>query len=116
MPARSFPANLRRTNSSRKSEDFSLIYKGFLKDHYVIKRSSQRWKDTATQAVWRFCRVDVRVAAEDAQLAVSEVQRGLFPMSASTIRLPRQIPYTVAMDMLMSAIRSPDAAPTRLGW
>ena len=44
---------------------------------------------------------DVRVAAEDAQLAVSEVQRGLFPMSASTIRLPRQIPYTVAMDMLI---------------
>jgi enoyl-CoA hydratase len=44
---------------------------------------------------------DIRVAAEDAQLAVSEVQRGLFPMSASTIRLPRQIPYTVAMDMLI---------------
>jgi enoyl-CoA hydratase len=44
---------------------------------------------------------DVRVAASDAQLAVSEVQRGLFPMSASTIRLPRQIPYTVAMDMLL---------------
>jgi enoyl-CoA hydratase len=29
------------------------------------------------------------------------VQRGLFPMSASTIRLPRQIPYTLAMEMLL---------------
>jgi enoyl-CoA hydratase len=29
------------------------------------------------------------------------VQRGLFPMSASTIRLPRQIPWTVAMEMLL---------------
>ena len=44
---------------------------------------------------------DIRVAGENAQLAISEVQRGLFPMSASTIRLPRQIPYTVAMDMLL---------------
>ena len=44
---------------------------------------------------------DIRVVAENAQLAISEVQRGLFPMSASTIRLPRQIPYTVAMDMLL---------------
>ena len=55
---------------------------------------------------------DIRVAAEDAQLAVSEVQRGLFPMSASTIRLPRQIPYTVAMDMLL--VGDPDHRPAGL--
>ena len=52
-------------------------------------------------------------AAEDAQLAFSEVQRRLFRMAGSTIRLPRQIPYTIAMDMLMWASRSPGAAPTR---
>ena len=45
---------------------------------------------------------DVRVAAEGAAIAVSEVQRGLFPMSGSTVRLPRQIPWTVAMEMLIS--------------
>ena len=86
----------------RVREDFSLIYKGFLKDHYV--------KKPIVAAVEGYCYAggmeilqafDIRVAAEDAQLAVSEVQRGLFPMSASTIRLPRQIPYTVAMDMLI---------------
>jgi enoyl-CoA hydratase len=82
--------------------DLSLIYKGFLKDHYVAK--------PIVAAVEGYCYAggmeilqafDVRVAGENAQLAVSEVQRGLFPMSASTIRLPRQIPYTVAMDMLL---------------
>jgi enoyl-CoA hydratase len=86
----------------RIRQDFSLIYKGFLKDHYV--------KKPIVAAVEGYCYAggmeilqafDIRVAAEDAQLAVSEVQRGLFPMSASTIRLPRQIPYTVAMDMLL---------------
>jgi enoyl-CoA hydratase len=86
----------------RIRQDFSLIYKGFLKDHYV--------KKPIVAAVEGYCYAggmeilqafDIRVAAADAQLAVSEVQRGLFPMSASTIRLPRQIPYTVAMDMLL---------------
>ena len=42
------------------------------------------------------------MAAEGAKIAVSEVQRGLFPMSASTVRLPRQIPWTVAMEMLIT--------------
>jgi enoyl-CoA hydratase len=87
---------------ARIQEDFSLIYKGFLKDHYVQK--------PIVAAVEGYCYAggmeilqafDIRVAAEDAQPAVSEVQRGLFPMSASTIRLPRQIPYTVAMDLLL---------------
>src|SRR5436190_695831 len=86
----------------RIRQDFSLIYKGFLKDHYVQK--------PIVAAVEGYCYAggmeilqafDIRVVAENAQLAISEVQRGLFPMSASTIRLPRQIPYTVAMDMLI---------------
>jgi enoyl-CoA hydratase len=42
------------------------------------------------------------VAAEGARIAVSEVQRGLFPMGGSTVRLPRQIPWTVAMEMLIT--------------
>ncbi|HEX5067778.1 MAG TPA: crotonase/enoyl-CoA hydratase family protein [Myxococcota bacterium] len=45
---------------------------------------------------------DIRVAAESAQFGVTEVQRGLFPMAGSTVRLPRQIPYTVAVEMLVT--------------
>ncbi|MCP4005756.1 MAG: crotonase/enoyl-CoA hydratase family protein [bacterium] len=45
---------------------------------------------------------DIRVAGESAKFGVTEVQRGLFPMAGSTVRLPRQIPYTVALEMLLT--------------
>jgi enoyl-CoA hydratase/carnithine racemase len=83
--------------------DVGLIYKGFLKDF--------RPATPIIAAVEGYCYAggieilqafDVRVAAEGARIAVSEVQRGLFPMSGSTVRLPRQIPWTVAMEMLLT--------------
>ena len=45
---------------------------------------------------------DIRVAAESARFGVSEVKLGLFPLGASTVRLRRQIPYTIAADMLLT--------------
>jgi enoyl-CoA hydratase len=44
---------------------------------------------------------DIRVAGESAVFAVTEVQRGLFPMSGSAVRLRRQIGYAVAAEMLL---------------
>jgi enoyl-CoA hydratase len=44
---------------------------------------------------------DIRVAGESACFGVTEVQRGLFPMAGSTVRLRRQIPYAVAAEMLL---------------
>ncbi len=44
---------------------------------------------------------DLRVVAEDAILGITEVQRGLFPLGGSTIRLRRQIPYCLAAEMLL---------------
>jgi enoyl-CoA hydratase/carnithine racemase len=46
---------------------------------------------------------DIRVAAESATFGVFEARRGLFPLGGSTVRLRRQIPYTVAMDLLLTA-------------
>ena len=45
---------------------------------------------------------DIRVAGKSAKFGVAEVKMGLFPLGASTIRLPRQIPYTLAADMLLT--------------
>jgi len=45
---------------------------------------------------------DIRVAGESARFGVTEVQRGLFPMAGSTVRLRRQIPYAVAAEMLLA--------------
>ena len=45
---------------------------------------------------------DIRVAGEGATFGVAEVRRGLFPLGGSTVRLRRQIPYTVAADLLLT--------------
>jgi enoyl-CoA hydratase len=45
---------------------------------------------------------DIRVAGESARFGVSEARWGLFPMGGSAVRLPRQIPYTVAADLLLT--------------
>ncbi len=44
---------------------------------------------------------DIRVAADNAVFGVTEVARGLYPMSGSTVRLRRQIPYCLAAEMLL---------------
>ena len=44
---------------------------------------------------------DIRVAGESAMFGVTEVQRGLFPMAGSAVRLRRQIGYAVAAEMLI---------------
>ena len=46
---------------------------------------------------------DLRVVAEGATLGLYEARRGLFPMGGSAIRLPRQIGYANAMDILLTA-------------
>jgi len=46
---------------------------------------------------------DIRVAGEGARFGIFEARRGLFPLGGSTVRLRRQIPFTVAMDLLLTA-------------
>jgi enoyl-CoA hydratase len=45
---------------------------------------------------------DIRVAAEDAIFGVTEARRGLFPLGGSSVRLRRQIPYTLAAEILLT--------------
>ena len=45
---------------------------------------------------------DIRVAGESAKFGVSEVRWSLFPMGGSSVRLVRQIPYTIAADILLT--------------
>ncbi|GAA2379810.1 crotonase/enoyl-CoA hydratase family protein [Nonomuraea africana] len=52
---------------------------------------------------------DLRVVGESATLGLFEAKRALFPMGGSAIRLPRQIPYCHAMDLLLTG-RSVTAA------
>jgi enoyl-CoA hydratase len=45
---------------------------------------------------------DIRVAGRSARFAVSEVKRSLYPMAGSAVRLRRQIPYTIAAEVLLA--------------
>lgn len=54
---------------------------------------------------------DIRIAGESARFGVSEARWGLYPLGGSVVRLPRQVPYTVAMDLLLTGrhIKAPEA-------
>jgi enoyl-CoA hydratase len=54
---------------------------------------------------------DIRVAGESAKFGVSEAKWGLFPLGGSAVRLVRQIPYTIAADILLTGrhLKSPEA-------
>ncbi len=45
---------------------------------------------------------DIRVAGQSARFGVSEPKWGLYPLGGSAVRLPRQLPYTVAADLLLT--------------
>jgi len=45
---------------------------------------------------------DIRVAGRSATFGLTEPKYGLFPLGGSTVRLRRQIPHTLAMEMLLT--------------
>ncbi|HEU0191883.1 MAG TPA: crotonase/enoyl-CoA hydratase family protein, partial [Mycobacterium sp.] len=55
---------------------------------------------------------DIRVAGAGAKFGISEARWSLYPMGGSAVRLARQIPYTVAADLLLTG-RHIDAAEAK---
>ena len=45
---------------------------------------------------------EIRVAGESAKFGISEVRWSLYPMGGSAVRIPRQIPYTIACELLLT--------------
>jgi enoyl-CoA hydratase/carnithine racemase len=45
---------------------------------------------------------DIRIAADTARFGLAEVKWGIMPGAGGTIRLPRNLPYAVAMEMLLT--------------
>ncbi|GAA1523617.1 crotonase/enoyl-CoA hydratase family protein [Streptomyces albidochromogenes] len=58
---------------------------------------------------------DIRVAGRSATFGLFEVRRGLFPIGGSTVRLPRQIPRTHALEMLLTGRPYPAEEAERIG-
>jgi len=59
--------------------------------------------------------IDIRVASERATFGVLEPKRGLFAGGGTTARLPRQVPYAAAMELLLVAEPVPASRALALG-
>jgi enoyl-CoA hydratase len=59
--------------------------------------------------------VDLRIATERATFGVMEPKRGLFAGGGTTVRLPRQIAYPAAMELLLTAEAFPARRALELG-
>ena len=86
----------------RIRDDFQLIFKGLLRNHRLKKPLLAAIEGSCIAGgVEILMSTDIRVAGESARLGVSEVRWSLFPQGGSTTRLPRQIPFTKAMELLL---------------
>jgi enoyl-CoA hydratase/carnithine racemase len=58
---------------------------------------------------------DLRVATEASQFGLPEVSRGIIPGAGGTQRLPRAIPFGIALELLMTGKRIPAEEAARWG-
>jgi len=89
----------------------------------AVLRGAKIWKPIIA-AVNGFCTaggmemlggVDIRVACPEAKFAVMEPKRGLFAGGGTTVRLPRQIPFPQAMELLLCADLVPASRALEMG-
>jgi len=97
-------------------EDPGVIFKGFLRTYRLTKPLIAAIEGPCIAGGTELLQsVDIRVAGEGATLGISEVRWGLFPMAGSAVRLRRQIPFTWAMEMLLTGDHYPAADALRMG-
>ena len=101
---------------SRMAEDPDLHWKALLR-HYDLRKpliaAVEGWAVAGGTEILQA--TDIRVAGEGAIFGVFEAKRGLFPLGGSTVRLRRQIPYTLAMELLLTAREVPAEEALRIG-
>ena len=96
--------------------DFQVIFKGLLRSFEVVKPIVAAVKGYCVAGGVEILQTtDIRIAADDARFAIAEVKHGLFPMGGSTVRLPRQIPFCSAMEILLMGEQFSAAEALRVG-
>ena len=87
----------------RMAADPTLHWKALLRDYRLSKPLVAAVEGYAVAGGTEMLQgTDIRVAGEGATFGVWEAKRGLFPLGGSAVRLPRQIAYTHAMEMLLA--------------
>jgi enoyl-CoA hydratase len=89
--------------SARFKQDPDLHWKALLRHYRVKKPLVAAVEGTAVAGGTEILQgTDIRIAGASAKLGVAEARWGLFPLGGSTVRLRRQIPYTQAMELLLT--------------
>src|SRR6202035_5050903 len=100
----------------RQQHDPDLHWKALLRHYDVTKpliAAVEGWAVAGGTEILQA--TDIRVAGAGAVFGIFEAKRGLFPLGGSTVRLRRQIPYTVAMDLLLTAREAPAEEALQIG-
>ncbi|MEH6476702.1 MAG: enoyl-CoA hydratase-related protein [Sneathiella sp.] len=93
-------------------EDRSLVFKSLLRDFDTEKPVIAAVQGHAIAGGLEILQgTDIRVAGPDLKFGVQEVKWAIFPGGGSTVRLPNQIPYAKAMELLLTGdlIKSEEA-------
>ncbi len=100
----------------RCREDPGVIFKGLLRNHRITKPLIAAIEGPCIAGGTEILQTtDIRVAGEGATFGVSEVKWGLFPTGGSTVRLRRQVPFTWAMELLLTGDHYPASEAMRMG-
>lgn len=90
--------------SARFKTDPDLHWKAFLRHRRLAKPLIAAVEGYAIAGGTEILQAtDIRVAGEGSTFGVTEAKWSLYPQGGSVIRLRRQIPYTKAMEMLLTA-------------
>ena len=88
---------------ARMATDPDIIYKALFRHYRPAKPIVAAVEGVAIAGGTEILQaMEIRVAGESARFGVSEVRWSLYPMGGSAVRLPRQIPYTHAAELLLT--------------
>jgi enoyl-CoA hydratase len=87
----------------RNAEDPDLAWKALLRSYRPTKPIIAAVEGVAIAGGTEILQaMDIRVAGRSARFGVSEARWSLYPMGGSAVRLRRQIPYTLAAEILLT--------------
>jgi enoyl-CoA hydratase len=90
-------------NERRAAADMSIVLRGLLLNRWLKKPIIAVVNgDCLGGGCEMLQQTDIRIAEANARFGVPEARRGLIAGAGSTMRLKRQIPYAVAMEMLLT--------------
>jgi enoyl-CoA hydratase len=89
--------------TARFKKDTDLHWRALLRHYRLKKPLLAAVEGTAVAGGTEILQAtDIRIAGASAKFGVAEARWALFPVGGSTVRLRRQIPYTVAMELLLT--------------